>query len=425
MEHNYSTEWSTNSEKHWKACLDNGYLFLTKDEANHAFTESVVAPTHTSEGYTRHQCTVCNYYYDDNFVDPVGHTFSPEWKNNETHHWHECIDEGFTDLKGSYSEHDYVKEVTDPTYEHPGYTTYRCVDCGYSYRDNYHGTLPHGFESGYHYDANQHWHQCTDEGYSELKSEIADHTYIESVTVPTEFEGGYTTYTCSICGYSYRGNETNPTGHHYSTTWESNTTQHWHACIDEGFTDLKGSLGNHTYQDIVVPATFESKGYTIHKCSVCGYTYNDNYTDEVPHNYSDLWNIDEGTGEHYHICTDPGYADLRKDVGKHTYIDQVVPATFESEGYTIHTCSVCGSSYRDSYTDVLTHNYSSQLSYDANYHYHACTDEGYTNLKTGVEPHLLTTREVAPTFEEDGYIVHYCTVCGYTYITEGQPKLPP
>ena len=39
------------------------------------------------------------------------------------------------------------------------------------------------------------------------------HSYEASVTAPSCTKGGYTTYTCSLCGDSYTGNEVAPTGH--------------------------------------------------------------------------------------------------------------------------------------------------------------------------------------------------------------------
>lgn len=43
------------------------------------------------------------------------------------------------------------------------------------------------------------------------------------------------------------------------------------------------SCGKHThvYTDTVVPAAYNEKGYTLHKCSECGDEYKDNYTDEL------------------------------------------------------------------------------------------------------------------------------------------------
>lgn len=37
----------------------------------------------------------------------------------------------------------------------------------------------------------------------------------------------------------------------------------------------------------------------------------------------------------------------------HEYEEEVVPATHESRGYTLHTCTICGATFKDNYTDQL------------------------------------------------------------------------
>ncbi|MGN0611848.1 MAG: fibronectin type III domain-containing protein, partial [Ruminiclostridium sp.] len=37
----------------------------------------------------------------------------------------------------------------------------------------------------------------------------------------------------------------------------------------------------------------------------------------------------------------------------HSYTENVVDPTYSEQGYTQHTCSVCGDSYKDNYTDKL------------------------------------------------------------------------
>ena len=74
------------------------------------------------------------------------------------------------------------------------------------------------------------------------------HTYTSSVTKQaTCTAAGTRTYKCS-CGNSY--------------------------------TESIAAIG-HKYNHTVVAPTTSSKGYTKHTCSVCGHTYNDNYTDPI------------------------------------------------------------------------------------------------------------------------------------------------
>ena len=65
----------------------------------------------------------------------------------------------------------------------------------------------HTFSRSYEYDDTYHWHPSTC-GHN-VVSEKEKHTFKEEVTDPTYENGGYTTYTCSTCGYSYVDDETN------------------------------------------------------------------------------------------------------------------------------------------------------------------------------------------------------------------------
>ncbi|MBR1750301.1 MAG: leucine-rich repeat domain-containing protein, partial [Ruminococcus sp.] len=38
----------------------------------------------------------------------------------------------------------------------------------------------------------------------------------------------------------------------------------------------------------------------------------------------------------------------------HTYTTKIIAPTYDAQGYTLHTCSVCGDSYKDTYTAKLT-----------------------------------------------------------------------
>ncbi len=69
------------------------------------------------------------------------------------------------------------------------------------------------------------------------------HTYDDgTVTAPTCTEGGYTTYTCTICGEEYTGNETEALGHSY----------------DDG---------------AVIAATCTENGSVTYTCKECGESY--------------------------------------------------------------------------------------------------------------------------------------------------------
>ena len=133
IEHHYADEWSSDSENHWKQCIDEGFEDLYSEKASHSFqATSVVEPTYESTGYTEYTCSVCQYSYQDNFEPALEHNFADEWSKDDEHHWKVCLDEGYEDLKHDYSAHTLV--LTDDAadvYASEGYYPYICKKCGY------------------------------------------------------------------------------------------------------------------------------------------------------------------------------------------------------------------------------------------------------------------------------------------------------
>ena len=145
------------------------------------------------------------------------HTYSSAYEYNETYHWHPST--CGHDVKGNEEEHTFTSVTIDSTNESGGYTTYTCSVCGYSYIDDETSQLEHNYSSKWSHDEDSHWHACIDEGYEHLRADEENHSYVTSVTDPTYKDGGYTTYTCSVCGYSYIDDETSPLP--ITVTWQN------------------------------------------------------------------------------------------------------------------------------------------------------------------------------------------------------------
>ena len=141
-----------------------------------------------------------------NQIQTHEHTFANFWVTNDEYHWHPST--CGHDVKGDEGKHTLTSVVTEPTYDSDGYTTYTCSVCLYSYTDDETPKLEHTYSSTRSHDKDSHWHTCIDAGYENLKKDEGEHIYKISVTNPTYESGGYTTYTCSICGYSYTDDET-------------------------------------------------------------------------------------------------------------------------------------------------------------------------------------------------------------------------
>ena len=100
---------------------------------------------------------------------------------------------------------------------------------------------------------------------------------------------------------------------------------------------------------------------------------------------------------------------------------QIVPAKCTEQGYTLYTCSLCGETKKDKYTQASGHDYV-ELPIAA-----TCTTKGYdlyTCQKCGDTYKQTTSPELGHRFVEivvpancthRGYTTHFCTVCGYEY----------
>lgn len=88
---------------------------------------------------------------------------------------------------------------------------------------------------------------------SETDSSNCEHDYQATVTPPTCYRVGYTTYTCTICGDWYKADET--------------------------------SMEAHTYEPEVTAPTCEKDGFTTYVCTVCGDDYEADAIGALGHNW--------------------------------------------------------------------------------------------------------------------------------------------
>ena len=133
IEHHYADEWSTDENYHWKACIDEGYEDLYLEKAAHTFTSKIVEPTYEAVGYTEYTCSVCSYSYKDDYQPALEHHYADEWSYDDDHHWRNCIDDNYEDLKHEYAAHNLVlTDDAEEIYASEGYYPYICKKCGYT-----------------------------------------------------------------------------------------------------------------------------------------------------------------------------------------------------------------------------------------------------------------------------------------------------
>jgi lipoprotein-anchoring transpeptidase ErfK/SrfK/rubredoxin len=410
--HSYSKWTYSEDNTHSRICTACGE---GKETEPCTFGEGVVTPpTETSEGYTTYTCTVCGYSYRDNFTDPIHVHSWGDW-SSENNGKHSRICSSCNEKETMNCS--YTDKVVAPTETAQGYTLHTCSVCGYSYKDSYTDPLGHTHSWGAWSSDNNGKHSRICSSCNE--KETVNCSYTDKVIAPTETAQGYTLHTCSVCGYSYKDNYTDPTGHNHSWgSWTSNNNKtHSRSC--SGCSESQTE--NCTFDTGVVTAPTETaQGYTTYTCTVCGYSYKDNYTDPIPHNHS--WGSWTSNNNKTHSRSCGGCGESQTE--NCSFTDEVIAPTESSQGYTKHTCTVCGYSYNDNYTDPIPHNHSwgSWTSNNNGTHTHSCTGCSESETVNCTYGDGVVT---PPTTSSQGYTTYTCTVCGYSYQTDFVPAITP
>ena len=169
--------------------------------------------------------------------------------------------------------------------------------------------------------------------------ECTNHTYTSKVTAPTCTAEGYTTYTCTNCGYSYQSNTTAAKGHTPGAEATCTTAQ---TCVDCGVV-VANATGHadknadgecdkchmfspdtcpHTdISSVVTAPTCTKKGYTTTTCNKCGNVTVGSYTDTIAHTLGS-----EATCTTAQVCT----------------VCKTVIVAALGHSYSGDRCSVCG-----------------------------------------------------------------------------------
>ena len=315
-------------------CSCNVCLHLT-------MVKTDVPATCTTAGYTNYLCADCGYTYNDNIVEPMGHT--------------------------------YALTVTDPTCETGGYTTYTC-DCGHSYISDHTDAQGHDFQFNTTIDAT-----CTDQGYTYHKCDRCEYSYVDqvtnpkghdlsdTVTAPTCTSEGFTTYECGNCSYTYVSDYTAALGH----SLESSVTPP--TCTDEGYTTYSCENCDYTYVSdhtrphghdfedaaTVTAPTCTEQGFTTYNCNNCEYYFISDFTEPTSHKYvpsviSELSCTSVGETQYTCDCGD-SYTVTEGATG-HDFTRLVTMPTLSDMGYTEYSCKNCEYNYIGDfrfYSDIL------------------------------------------------------------------------
>ncbi len=225
------------------------------------------------------------------------------------------------------------------------------------------------------------------------------HDYSSVVTEPTCTELGFTSYTCSVCGYGYIDSYVNAKGH---TPGEEAGCESDQTCTVCGEV-VKEALG-HDYNSVVTEPTCTEKGFTTHICNNCDDQYIDSYVDAKGHTPGQ-----EADCENNQTCVDCGH--LIKDAIGHDYSSVVTEPTCTQQGFTTHICNNCGDQYIDSYVDAKGHTPGEEA--DCENHQTCTVCGGVVKEALGHDYSSVVTE---PTCTEKGFTTHTCKACGDQYI---------
>ena len=301
--------------------------------------------------------------------------------------------------------HKYVNTFVPPTTSENGYTLHKCSVCGNSYKDNpvtyengwyYCDTLPSGITSDkYTIEYNNYYEktQITSPGSDWKKEKLEYGKWVNSgdqytTEYPLETSNSrvcvkdvYYHFCIPGSGINSEANYEStskfthydeiPVSEHTIVTWSGDDEGHtvyvlsWdhdHTIYCKSGDTCDGSWGTHDYR---------SKAW-YRKCVYQNRVYQEYYK----YTKQSGW---ISTSDKSAVKVTCRY----KPIHLHSYTVKVIAPTCTEKGYTIHTCSGCGNSYKDTYTDATGHSY--------------------------------TTKVIAPTCTEKGYTLHTCTNCEDSY----------
>ena len=230
---------------------------------------------------------------------------------------------------GSWSLHKYVKlSVTDPTCTEKGYTTYKCSDCGDTYKADFVDALGHDYNTS-------------------------------GKVEPTCTEKGYDMHVCSRCGDIYKDNFVDALGHTVVVDpavapdcTHTGLTEGSHCSVCNIVLKAQETVPatGHKYDKVVTAPTCTEKGYTTYTCSVCGDLYVADYVDALGHSYSEaefVWTEDSSAEYGWTVtaaktcanCSDKLIAEVT--ITRTSYKELVASAVFTDGSTASDTKIIC------------------------------------------------------------------------------------
>lgn len=179
------------------------------------------------------------------------HSFSSEWSQSETQHWHACTGKN-CDEKSDLADHDFVWAEKTPAGVHVDKVEEgTCSTCNFKMDRTVPNTATHTYETAsWEKDETGHWHKstcdATDPAHQGLKNDFAEHAYgAWTVKTPAEFHKNRVDHRlCSVCGFE----DTKEVPESMTHTWEYkyDDQNHWEETTCAGHDKLIRNKEAHT-----------------------------------------------------------------------------------------------------------------------------------------------------------------------------------
>lgn len=371
-----------------------------KDPLGHDYVPTVTPPTCTEPGFTTHVCSRCEDTFTDTPTDPTGHTESAAPTCTEDQICTVC-----QEVLAERLGHDYIPEITlAPTCTEAGVRTYTCSRCSDTYDEIIDAT---GHTEGA--PATCETSQiCTVCGL--LLVDALGHDFQAETVEPTCATRGYTVHTCSRCAYTYHDGFVDAKGH--VPEGEATCTEPQLCGVCGGI--LTEALG-HDYTHTVTQPTCSEQGFTVHSCVRCDHAYRDTFTEATGHTPGE-----EATCTASRLCVTCGEV-LVEALG-HSYTQTITDPTCTEQGFATHTCSDCGHTYRDAFTDAVGHTPDKDVTCTRDQLCVVCGE-----ILAEAPGHEYTDTVTQPTCTERGFTTHTCSRCAYAYqdsFTDAKSHVP-
>ena len=349
----------------------------------HDFHVHTIEATCTHAGHIESYCSRCGVdEYDPREIAQKEHNYVLD-------HWIEptCELDGYEVLKcedcgkeilGQRKEklgHNYVFDHNEePSCDHIGHEILACTRCGKERQGMHIDRTPHQFKLDHIVEAT-----CIDEGFEVLKCAVCGEKVMGETFAPLGHdlhhvhhdpnctESGLDVDACSRCDYEENRVVLAPLGHDLVHHEGKDAT-----CTEEGFADYdsctrcdystychQNPLGHH-FVEYLHPATCTEPGYTESICSYCGQKTSRAPIAALGH---DLIHVegkpatcDHEGHEAYDYCSRCDYSTYQRIAPlnqEHRYVETTIEPTTSHDGYTLHTCEICGDSYKDHYVPAI------------------------------------------------------------------------